>query len=131
PSSDLLHMNCFRQSTVFTAALLAACLQSIAGHPEQVLFTDDFQGKPDAAWSWLRADPEGWRVEQNALLIRTSTGGLWMKDNNNRNLLLRSLRAVKEGAVAFEVRVECEPTNAYEHAGLLCYYDDDNCALLA
>ena len=123
-------MNDFMRTLLLAAFLLAACARSIAGDDERVLFTENFEAKLDSGWSWLREAPGGWKIERNSLLIRTSEGGLWMKDNNNRNILQRPAPVVKEGRLAIEVRVENDPTGPYEHAGLLCYYDDDNYALL-
>jgi regulation of enolase protein 1 (concanavalin A-like superfamily) len=47
-----------------------------------------------------------------------------MKQNNNRNLLLRTPPDVER--FAFEALVENEPTNGFEHAGLVWHADDDN-----
>jgi regulation of enolase protein 1 (concanavalin A-like superfamily) len=91
---------------------------------EKVLFEETFTGELGKGWSWLREDAKGWRLDKGSLRVRTSTGSLWMKQNNNRNVLLRT--PPKAQRFAFEVQVENEPTNGFEHAGLVWYVDDDN-----
>jgi len=34
-------------------------------------------------WIWLPEDPKGWRLDKGTLVVRTSTGGFWMKVNNS------------------------------------------------
>jgi regulation of enolase protein 1 (concanavalin A-like superfamily) len=116
---------------VMLAALAASALTpALAGEKKQILFVERFDGALAKGWTWVREDPKAWRIDKWALVIRTSTGGLWQKHNNNSNILLRSLPDAKEGPVAVEVLVENEPTNAFEHAGLVWYCDDDNYAIL-
>jgi regulation of enolase protein 1 (concanavalin A-like superfamily) len=116
------------------AALLAALLGTVVAadekDKEKLLFEDKFGEKLADSWSWVREDPRAWKLEKGSLLIRTSTGGLWMKDNNCQNILLCTPPEVKEGGFAVEVLVENEPSNAFEHAGLTLYYDDDHYASL-
>lgn len=97
---------------------------------EKTLFTDPFVDKLADGWTWVREDAKGWRLGKGALVIRTFAGGLWMKDNNGGNLPLRTPPEVKEGKLAVEVMVEIEPTNMFENAGLIWYYDDDNYTIL-
>jgi regulation of enolase protein 1 (concanavalin A-like superfamily) len=102
------------------------------GDQERVLWAENFAGRLEPGWSWVREEPGAWRLEGNALLIRTSAGGLAKQDNNNRNLLVRAapVPVAKDGGVAAEVRVELEPVSPFEHAGLLYYGDDDNYVML-
>lgn len=116
---------------LIVAALLGGALAPVAAADrEQVLFAEPFEGRLQAGWSWVREDPRGWRLDKGALLIRTSTGALWQRDNNNQNLLLRTPPQAGEGGLAVEVFVENEPTGPFEHAGLVWYDDDDNYAML-
>ena len=109
----------------FAALFLAACTAAVAQEKEQVLFADPFDGTLAKGWTWLREDPKAWRIDRGVLVIKTSTGSLWQKQNNAKNLLLRGLPDSKE-RVAFEALIENEPTNGFEHAGLVWYCDDDN-----
>ena len=97
---------------------------------EKILFADPFVDKLADGWSWVREDPKGWRLDKKTLVVRTSRGGLWGTDNNGGNIALRTPPEVKEGKLAVEVLVEIEPTNMYENAGLIWYYDDDNYIIL-
>ena len=109
-------------------AVLVTLAMGVAGvgetAEEKVIFKETFSGELGKGWSWLREDAKGWRIDKGSLLVRTSTGSLWMKQNNNRNVLLRT--PPKAQRFAFEVHVENEPTNGFEHAGLVWYADDDN-----
>lgn len=110
------------------AAVLVALAAGVTGASEtaeeKVVFSEAFSSELGKGWSWLREDTEGWRLDQGSLLVQTSTGSLWMKQNNNRNVLLRTPPETE--SFAFEVLVENEPTNGFEHAGLVWYADDDN-----
>lgn len=100
----------------------AVCAQD----KHQVVFAEPFDGTLAKGWFWVREDPKAWRIENGTLIIKTSMGSLWMEQNNNRNILLRSYPHAKDKPVAVEVLVENEPTNGFEHAGLVWYCDDDN-----
>ncbi len=102
-----------------------------ADDKEPVLFEEAFNGRLGDGWSWVREDPKAWKIDQGALVIHTSTGSLWQKENDNHNILLRTPPDAKDGGLAVEVLVENEPTNGFEHAGLIWYCDDDNYVLLS
>lgn len=103
--------------------LLAACLfESLAA---EVVFTDPFKGKLENGWSWIRENREGWRVSDRGLEILMQPGNMWGKQNNARNVLVRSIPA-SEGRVIAAVSVENRPTHQYEQVNLVWYYDDSN-----
>ncbi len=111
----------------FTLFFLLALTSVVgAGENEKPLFTEPFKDKLADGWSWVREDPKGWRLDKGTLIIRTFPGGLWAKDNNGGNLLLRTPPKVTEGKLVIEVQVDIEPTSQYENAGLIWYCDDDN-----
>lgn len=112
--------------------LLLLVLASVAGagEKEKPLFTETFTDKLADGWTWVREDPKGWRLDKGTLVVRTSAGGLWMKDNNGGNILLRTPPKMQKGKLAVEVLVDIEPTNQYENAGLIWYYDDDNYVIM-
>ena len=103
---------------------------AIADEHEKTLFAEAFTDKLADGWTWLREDPKGWRLDKGTLIVRTSTGGLWQKENDGRNLLLRTPPRVQDGKLAVEVLVDIEPTNLFENAGLIWYYDDDNYVIM-
>jgi regulation of enolase protein 1 (concanavalin A-like superfamily) len=119
-----------RQIAFLPIALAIALAPAIAQEKEQAAFTEPFDGTLAKGWSWVREDSKAWRLDKSVLVVKTSTGGLWQKDNNNRNILLRALPEAKDQRVAVEALVENQPTNAFEHAGLVWYGDDDNYVLL-
>ena len=45
----------------------------IAAEPEAV-FEDRFEGKPAKGWTWLRENPDAWRIKEKALEIRVEPG---------------------------------------------------------
>ena len=113
----------------FVVFLLLATANA-ASAQEKVLFADPFTDKLADGWSWVREDPKGWRLDKGALVLRTSSGGIFMKENGGHNIALRTPPEVKEGKLAVEVLTENEPTNMYENSGLIWYYDDDNYTIL-
>ncbi len=113
-----------------TIALVTFVLAGARPDDDPASFTEPFDRALAPGWSWLREDAKAWKIDKGALLIRTSTGSLWQKDNNTKNLLLRKPPKAKDGTLIVEVHVENEPTNAFEHAGLVWYYDDDNYVIL-
>src|SRR6516225_983812 len=101
-----------------------------ADEKEKTLFTEAFTDKLDDGWTWVREDAKGWRLDKGTLIVRTSTGGLWQKENDGGNILLRTPPKVQDGKLAAEVLVDIEPTNLFENAGLNWYYDDDNYVIM-
>jgi regulation of enolase protein 1 (concanavalin A-like superfamily) len=89
---------------------------------ERVIFEDRFDGKLGEGWSWLREDPNTWRVKDGALEIRVEPG----KADTVKNALLRTAPDRGKGTFAVEVTVTfvSPPTGQYEQAGLTWYKDD-------
>ena len=119
-----------RPCSLVPLILLLLAPVASAGDQEKTLFTEPFAEKLADGWTWLREDPKGWRLDKGTLIVRTATGGLWGKDNGGSNILLRTPPKVKDGKLAVEVLVDIQPTNAYENAGLIWYYDDDNYVIM-
>ncbi|NJL72175.1 MAG: hypothetical protein HC888_11635 [Candidatus Competibacteraceae bacterium] len=109
--------------TIFCILLLANALGATA-LAEPVLFQDDFHGKLGEGWSWVREDPAGWRVTEKGLEIRVAPGNMWGGANDARNVLVRPLPEVKEGALTIALTVTNDPSNQYEQIDLVWYYDD-------
>jgi regulation of enolase protein 1 (concanavalin A-like superfamily) len=89
---------------------------------EQVLFQDNFDGKLDAGWKWVREQADAWKTGDNGLTMRTLTGTLWGETNTARNLLLRPAPA--EGDFATEVTISIHGALDGEQAGLIWYSGD-------
>ncbi len=111
------------------AAMLGALASGAAGADpapkDNVLFEEPFSGKLDKEWSWLREDPQAWRIDQGTLVLRTLPGYLHAQRNDSKNVLLRPLPK-SDKPLAVDVYVESEPKVQFEHAGLVWYVDDDN-----
>ena len=58
---------------------------------EKVLFAEQFAGKLDKEWSWVREDPKAWKLQDGVLVIKNLPGYLHAKYNNSQNILLRPL----------------------------------------
>lgn len=104
------------------ALLLALSSLAAAGGAE--IFRDDSHGKLAEGWSWVREHPEAWRVTEEGLEIRVEPGNLWGKANNARNVLVRPLPELEDGALSIALTVTNAPTNQYEQVNLVWYYDD-------
>jgi regulation of enolase protein 1 (concanavalin A-like superfamily) len=106
-----------------TLLLLAAAFLANAN---TALFSDHFSSDLKPGWSWLRENPEGWRIKDDGLEILVEPGNMWGKSNNARNVLLRPIPEVDSGGVAISATLENHPTNQYEQIDLVWYYDDSH-----
>jgi regulation of enolase protein 1 (concanavalin A-like superfamily) len=109
-----------------TCALLFAWSFAAAGIglADQVLFKDSFHGRLQDGWSWVRENPEGWRVTQRGLEIRVEPGNMWGPANDAKNILVRSLPEPPDEGWVITVKVQNHPTEQYEQVNLVWYYDD-------
>src|SRR6266705_4942076 len=92
----------------------------------EVPFHDDFKGKLDPGWSWVREHPGAWRVTQRGLEVLIEPGNMWGPQNNARNVLIRPAPDITKDEIEVSVSVENKPTNQYEQVDLVWYYDDSN-----
>jgi regulation of enolase protein 1 (concanavalin A-like superfamily) len=90
------------------------------------LFLDGFKDRLGEGWSWIREDRSGWRVTGRGLEIRIQPGNMWGPANNATNVLIRSLPVVTNAGLEISVTIENRPTEQYEQADLVWYYDDSN-----
>jgi regulation of enolase protein 1 (concanavalin A-like superfamily) len=98
---------------------------SLADTTLKVMFAENFSSPLDAEWTWIREEPEGWKVEEGRLLLQVLPGYLYKESNNAQNVLLRKAPPTSK-VLILEVFLENQPQILYEHAGLYWYYDDDN-----
>jgi regulation of enolase protein 1 (concanavalin A-like superfamily) len=92
----------------------------------KVLFEEKFTDKLDKNWSWVREEPKAWRLDKGALVLDVLPGSLWMTQHSAKNVLLRPAPLAPKDGFVIEVQLENTPKNQFEHAGLVCYYDDEN-----
>jgi regulation of enolase protein 1 (concanavalin A-like superfamily) len=114
-------MKCFPRM-VFALALFVVH----AGHADEVVFQDDFKGKLDASWSWLREDRKGWRVTESALEVRVQPGNMWGPANNAKNVLVRTVPDPAKAELEVSVSVTNQPAAQFEQVDLVWYYDDSH-----
>lgn len=87
-------------------------------------FRDDFKGQLAPGWSWVREDKSGWRVTEQGLEIRVQPGNMWGPANNASNVLARPLPDSTNATLEISVTIAHRPTEQYEQANLVWYYDD-------
>ena len=99
-------------------ALVIGSATLLAAEP-QVVFEDDFSKKLADGWSWLRENPEAWRIKDGALEIRVQPG----KAHDVKNALVRKAPDRTKGTFAIEVTVTntTKPTTQWEQAGITWY----------
>jgi hypothetical protein len=93
---------------------------------DEVLFQETFRDRLDSAWSWVREDPQAWRLRDGALELRVLPGNLWGGANNARNVLVRSAPDPGDGEIEITVRFDNQPTGQYEQVNVAWYYDDSH-----
>jgi regulation of enolase protein 1 (concanavalin A-like superfamily) len=92
----------------------------------KVLFEDNFNGRLKPGWSWIRENPDGWRVTEKGLQLRVEPGNMWGPANNAKNVLVRPAPNPVEHGVETSVTVTNRPTEQWEQVNLVWYYDDSN-----
>ena len=106
---------------LLSVVVLLVCNLSLLAAEPKVLFEDSFDGKPAEGWTWLRENPDAWRIADGALEIRVEPG----LAHNVKNALLRPAPDRSRGTVAVEVTITftTPPTKQYEQAGITWYRD--------
>jgi hypothetical protein len=91
----------------------------LAAEP-RVLLEDRFAGKLAEGWTWLRENPQAWRIADGALQIRVEPGVA----DSVKNALLRSAPDRSKGKFAAEVTITftTPPTRQFEQAGITWYH---------
>jgi hypothetical protein len=87
---------------------------------------DDFDGTSiNKKWKWVRENPKNWSLKEKTgfLEITAESGELWEYNNNNKNMLLRK---PKEDHYCLDLKLEIEPKENYQQAGIIVYANDDN-----
>ena len=100
--------------------LVAFAGLAVADEP-QLLFEDSFDTELGDGWTWLRENPDYWRIHEGALEIRAEPGHA----QTVKNALLRDApdRSQHKFAVEVTVTFASEPTQQYEQAGITWYHD--------
>jgi len=88
---------------------------------EAVIFEERFEANLGQGWTWLRENPQAWRIRQGALEIRVEPGVA----RTVKNALVRKAPDRREGKFAIDVTVTntTRPTQQFEQAGITWYHD--------
>ena len=115
---------------VLTGLLAQSAAAQGSGHTKRVIssgsFTEEFKGKLAPGWYWVREHKEAWRLSEHGLEVLIEPGNMWGPQNDAKNVLL--LHAPRPGTeqIQIDVTFEHAPTNQYEQADLVWYFDDSN-----
>ena len=108
----------------FGLTLVILFVMQLAGEAAEpkVLFADSFEKGLGEGWSWLRENPQAWRLRDGALEIRVEPG----KADRVKNALVRKApdRSQTRFAVEVSVTFTAKPTHQYEQAGITWYHDE-------
>ncbi len=67
-----------------TLALVSLCSLAAGDEPKsKLVFGDRFESKLADGWSWTKENPQTWRIENGALMIKTAPGNIWDKSADN------------------------------------------------
>ena len=80
----------------FSLISILMALPAQAAESERVLFEDSFRGRLHEGWQWKEDAPDDRRVLDGVLHLRSRPGGLWMRKNDVRNLVLHGGPWVEE-----------------------------------
>ncbi len=104
--------------------LLLLCLITTIAQADEILFQDDFKGHLGEGWSWIREHPGAWKTTDHGLEVHIEPGNMWGPANDARNLLVRPAPDASSNEIEVCVTIETHPTNQWEQADLVWYFDD-------
>ena len=120
----------FSVPKIFRNVLLTGWILAASGTPilaeEKPIFEEQFTGQLSEGWTWIDEVPGSWKLIGEGLELKVLPvgEGLWAGGKKHPNLLLRD--PGKAGDFAIEVHFKSEPTEQFEHAGLMLFADGDN-----
>ena len=94
--------------------------------PTPVGHSDEFNSSIlNAAWSWVREDSANWSLTARSGFMRITLQGqdLYQTQNDVENILLRT-PGISDWSIG--AKLDFNPTQAFQQAGLIVYADDDN-----
>jgi hypothetical protein len=107
--------------TILTAAVLSTLALGADAPGPKCLFQDPFDRGLHESWTFLRENPDSWRIYRHALEIRVEPGDA----GSVKNALVRPAPDRTKGKFAVEVTVTntATPTHQYEQGGITWYID--------
>lgn len=88
-----------------------------------VYFRDEFNGKLEAGWTWVREIPGTWSLISNPGALRIDTGEGYVNAETMSNMLLRP---VPSGDYQIETRLTYTPRANFQFAGLIIFESPSN-----
>ncbi|MFH1922461.1 MAG: hypothetical protein ABIP48_21580 [Planctomycetota bacterium] len=109
-----------KRTAFCTVAWLLFCT-ALSAAEDPPLFEDRFEGKLGEGWTWIRENPDAWRIAEGALEICVEPG----LAATVKNALVREAPDRSKGKFAFEVTVAntTRPIRQFEQAGLTLYHE--------
>jgi regulation of enolase protein 1 (concanavalin A-like superfamily) len=120
------HSKPFAKFVAFLCCALPVCCLPQVAFGGETLFEDQFKNKLGKGWSWIRENPQTWRVTNDGLEVRIEPGNMWGGQNNAKNLLTRPVPQPGSSALEISVRIENKPTHQYEQVDLVWFYNDSH-----
>ncbi len=90
---------------------------------DPVFFRDEFNGKLEPGWTWMREVPGQWSLTAVPDSLQIDTGRGYVNSQTLTNLLLRPAPAVD---FQIETKLTFLPQDNFQFAGLIIYDDDAN-----
>lgn len=106
-------------------AILLGMLLAAGAASAETLFHEPFDRRLQPGWSWVRENPQGWRLADRALEIRVEPGNMWGGENSGKNVLVRELPKT-DRPLEISATFENRPAEQYEQVDLVAYYSDSN-----
>jgi regulation of enolase protein 1 (concanavalin A-like superfamily) len=127
-STDVGSHDCFKSVRRNISALITVLFVLFILHAraDQILFTDDFNGKLGDGWSWIREHRDFWRESERGLEVRVEPGNEWGLANDAKNILVHPAPDATTSEVDVSVVFDSHPTNQYEQADLVWFYDESD-----
>lgn len=112
--------------TRLLCALLLGSGLPLLGGSTDLPFHEKFHDELAPGWSWVRENPDAWRLTKDGLEIRIEPGNMWGPENSGKNVLVRQAPGDGKRPLEITVTVENRPTEQYEQVDLTWYYDDSH-----
>ncbi len=121
----LLFIGAFALVTTISQRHQQSLAQNRSDHANDgIRVVEDFRDALDEDWTWVRENPQGWRLTESGLEILVEPGTMWSKTGDAKNVLLRKLPADWKSGVNVTCELWHSPKKRWEQANLVWYFDD-------
>lgn len=123
----LLFIGAFTLVTMVSHGKQQALAQTRSEHANAgIRVVENFRDALDEDWTWVRENPDAWRLTESGLENLVEPGTMWSKTSDAKNVLLRSLPAGWESGIDITCELWHSPKKRWETANLVWYFDDGN-----